>query len=800
VNEANLTASEKQATNFLREVSDYINDSNFAQGKISYETWQKGTGGRYITRAYDEIDLPPELSGAFKDMVRGKQELGMFKQRGEITDWKLDHAIEDPAYLVSKRLQQTYRNQKLSEYADWVSKQADMVSDVERAGYTKLSDSKVWGALSGKNVRQDVIEGVRGFYSDHKGVQGLMDALNFYDKLPVRRFLKKTKTVYNPVTRVGNQIGNRVFAFLNGVNPFTFEKNIQTFAKKELTNNGPITRLLRENGILGTDFTRTELVNKLAKVGADKNVIQKADDWITKGYGNADDHAKIAAMKYWLDKGKTTEEALRKVRAGFQNYQSVGLLYDIGAKIPVFGNAFVRFQGDLIRLLKNAALENPAGVLGLVGGIYAMGKLSSKWSGETDEDRNTRINRLGVPKLPYTNIPLEMQTPFGAVNMARLFGLYDITPSGEGIQNRISRQMPIQIPTNKKELGSALTSDPLIGPLIGVLANIDFRGKSVRDPDENKYQETTLTPTEQNLNRADYLARGYAPPVATDWRNVGRSLMGKPDVYGSEKTPAQAALRLAGIKVQKFGPEEAQKERDTQAYFAQGKEKANETKANKIQKDFFDKKIDEKTMNARLKALGGDTSVKGSSNIIEYNGKFITPINGTRKEFDSRAKAETAQRIDKFETTNGTDKRKSAEWQLAKQRATRSKDYETYMKEGEKYLEYLGKYLAQLDPESDEFITKKNAWEDLDYDLAKKKAQGGLTKGKKAKKLTLAVKPNKVSIKAVSAPTTKVSLNLKSYGGTNGVQQKFAKLKLGTGRRSSGTVKRLSTRRRLPGV
>jgi hypothetical protein len=77
--------------------------------------------------------------------------------------------------------------------------------------------------------------------------------------------------------------------------------------------------------------------------------------------------------------------------------------------------------------------------------------------------------------------------------------------------------------------------------------------------------------------------------------------------------------------------------------------------------------------------------------------------------------------------------------------------------------------------------------------------KSGSSSGKKAKKLTLAVKPNKVSIKAVKAPTTNVSLNLKSYGGTN-VQGKFAKLKLGTGRRSSGKVRRLSSARRIPGV
>jgi len=781
VNAKDLTEKEKQATNFLREISDYINDSNFAQGKISYETWQKGTGGRYITRAYDEIELPPELSGAFKDMARGKQELGMFKQRGDVTDWKLDHAIEDPAYLVGKRLQQTYRNEQLAKYADWVVKQPDMVSDVERTGYTKLSDSPVWGALSGKNVRQDIVEGIRGFYSDNKAVQGLYDLLNWYDKLAPRRFLKKVKTVFNPVTRLGNQIGNRVFGLMNGINPFTFEKNIQTFAKKDLAENGQITRLLRQNGVLGTDFTRTELVNRLAKAGVDKNTLQKIDEYITKSYGAADDHAKIAAMKYWLDKGKTVEEALRKVRAGFQNYQSIGLLYDIGAKIPVFGNAFVRFQGDLIRMLKNSALENPLGLVGMIGAIYAGGKLSSKLSGESEEDYKTRTTRLGVPRIPYTNVPLEIQTRWGAVNAARLFGLYDITPAGEGIQNRISRQMPIQIPTNKKELGSALTSDPLVGPIIGALANIDFRGKSVRDPNENVYQPTTLTPAEQNLNRLGYLGRSYGSGLPTDITNVVRANMGLPDIYGKEKTPTQAALRMAGVKVEQFGPEQAQKERDTQAYFEQSRQESIGKKISQIIKDKLIGKIDEKTANARIKALGGGTASQ-EGKMFEYNGKTNVIINGDRKEFDTPQEAQKAIDKDSFDKSgkksaliDGTyyyrDKNGKAQdmpeadykYKVRNEKMTTAKinkDYKTWLKLADEKLKDIEAQFADADPLTQSEL--QNDYDTLVNQITKYRGQGGFTKPKTGKA------PTKLTINAPKVQATYKKISAPKIGGTNG--------------------------------
>lgn len=613
VSEASLKPEEKQALAALREVSDVINDSNYAQGRISKELWEKNRGGKYIARAYEAYDLPPEVSKALSTS-RGKLDLGQFTSRKAVDQWKVDEAIRDPFYLMGKRLQQTFANDAVGQYGSFISKNPDMVSAVERPGFTKLADSKAWGELSGKYVRQDVLEGIKGFYSDHKAIQGLYDALNAYDKLAPRQFLKATKTVYNPATRLGNQIGNRTFALLNGIDPFKFEATLQGYAKKALKENDPLVRFMRKNGVLGTDMSKKEIVQRMADLGVEPKGLAKVDEFIKKTYGNADDHAKIAAFKYWIDKGKTAEEALTKVRNGFQDYNTVGLFYDLGAKTPLFGNAFVRFQGDLTRILKNAALENPLGVLGLVGGIAAMGDFASNLSGETPKDRQTREDRTGAPKLPYTDISLAFQTPYGEVNAARLFGLYAQTPAGgdSAVTSQISKQLPFQIPTDKESFLKNAGSDVLVGPAISTLTDTDFRGKSIADPNQNKYQPSTLTTTEKNLNRARFLERSYAPPFANALEDVGQAAAGNKDFYGKERTVPQAVARLGGVKVEQYGPQQAKEERDRQSQRAEALRGVVRKQIDDVQEQLKDGKISEETANARIRSLTEQlTSVGG---------------------------------------------------------------------------------------------------------------------------------------------------------------------------------------------
>ena len=56
-------------------------------------------------------------------------------------------------------------------------------------------------------------------------------------------------------------------------------------------------------------------------------------------------------------------------------------------------------------------------------------------------------------------------------------------------------------------------------------------------------------------------ARAYTPPVPNSLINIGSTIQGKPDQYGSVRSVPQAIARgNAGIKVQTYGPEQVKQQ------------------------------------------------------------------------------------------------------------------------------------------------------------------------------------------------------------------------------------------------
>jgi len=697
ISEASLNPAELKALQTVRQASDLINDTNFSMGKISHETWLKGKDGKYLTRAYEEFDIPSELKDSPFTAGKGKLETGGYMKRKEVDTWKQENAIKDPFYLASKRIQSTMRNKSITDYATWINKNADMVSDTPKKGYTQLSESAMWGELSGKNVRHDVLTDMKGFYSDSKALQGVYDGLNAYDKFAPRQILKSSKTVLNPATRLGNQTSNRVFAAMNGVNLAKFEWNMHKFAPQELANNGKYARLLRKEGILGTDMTKYELAKTLVKDGVEQSKMSKVLDKAKSSYGAADDKAKLSAFKYWLDKGKTTDEAIIKVRNGFQDYSKVGLLYDVAAKTPLIGKPFIRFQSELARIIKNSATENPLSLALVVGAIAATGEISSRLSGETPEDKATREGRFGTPVIPFTQIPLVFQTPIGEVNVARMFGMYETAgadTTNKNIVQRASKYLPFDVPTSKEDVIKSLGNDVLLGGIANQATDTDFRGKSISDPNSNKYQPSTLTDTEKIANRAGALYRNYQIPFVNDVENVGRSVLGLKDQYGKTKTPLQAGSKLTGFKIEQFGAKEAADQRAKDAVYADYDKKDAAKQINAVLKDQAEGKIDAKTAQSRINGLNSKTGA--TTNKVQSSGKVFSNPNGGFSYLDDNGSLQT-------EKTQA----------LADLAVSKSE-----FKKSDKNLEIVGDNVLRKNSNGDVQVTTKDAY---DYDIGTSK-------------------------------------------------------------------------------
>ena len=624
-----LNATEKQVYGLIRKGLDLVHDISYASGAISPETY-KANLGKYTPRLYQPFELPEEVSKWVNSSTR-KIQNDLYKSKTDINAWKTENALNDPVYALGKRLSQVQSNQAIRGYIDYLATQPQLVSDVEKAGFTKLSDSPLYGPLAGKYVLNSAAEELKGSFFANQALQNLYDVFRAYDRLSIRQLQKKLLTVFNPTTNVGNIVSDNVFGFMVGVDPLTLNKNIYKLARNK-TELKTISDYLMRKGIIGTDITRTDFTSKIGNIDSlaqTKGVVKglKAlPDKVTQFYSGTDDMYKAGAFKALLEKGYSIDEATKLVGDAFQNYASVGKFYDLWAKTPIFGKAFIKFQGDLMRIIKNAAVNRPLHLITFLGTLYGIAQLSSKLSGETPENKKARETRFGAPTIPGLNIPLTWQTPWGEINVARYISpFYANNAGGDNTPLGIAGKVLPGVPDLNFTKGGGLdiqktiaksAGDPLLGPLTQLGVNADFRGKPILDPNENKYQPSTLTPGEKTLNGATWLARAYTPPVPNSLINIGSAIQGKPDQYGSVRSVPQAIARAAGIKVQTYGPEQVKQQQQKDLEFQNSANKSVQKQINQVKKE----------------QLQGKITAEQAANRINYLQQQIVPLDGITPE------------------------------------------------------------------------------------------------------------------------------------------------------------------------
>lgn len=679
-----LTPPEKQAYGLIREGFDLVHDTSYANGHITPELYQANKG-KYTPRMYDVFELPDEIGRAVQRGTK-KFESDLYKSREGVDNWKAENSLNDPVYSLGKRLAQVESNRTIKQYTDYIAKNTKFVSDVEKPGYTKLGDSKAYGDLAGKFVLNNIAEDFKGYFFANEGLNKVYDALKVYDGLTPRQWQKKALTVYNPTTHLGNIVSDNVFGFMVGVDPLTLNKNV---AKLKINKNEykQIADYLTTEGILGTSIVRGEFTKKLGEVDTlaknqnqaptfinkVKSIGRKVDEKITGAYGGTDDIYKVAAFKSLIDQGKSLQEATRLVSDGFQNYSKVGKFYDVYAKTPIVGSAFVKFQGDLLRMIKNAAVNRPGSLVGFLGGLNVIANLSSQASGESPEDKETREKRFGAPYIPLPKgvigvdgIPLTWQTPIGEINVARYIAPFYQTSTGDDAANStaLNKFVPfgnlIDAAASTKEEGKprdakvgSVFSDPFLGPLVqAFITQKDFRGKSILDKNENKYQGSTATDEQKNASRLNFLTRSYSPAFLNSARDTVDNLQGKPDYYDKERSPAQAIARLLGIKVEQFGKEQIEKKKTDDLYYEGLKQDSLKKDVSKIIKDKLDGKITEQMAIEQLEALKkeatfsvDDVAKTSETNKLTEKEKLPKSASQIKSEIKGKAKNAAVQKV-----------------------------------------------------------------------------------------------------------------------------------------------------------
>lgn len=553
-----LTADEQVAVGQLRNIIDSVSEGNASRGLI---TAKQAANPSYIKRGYEIFEPGGEFDKAYQSTKNGL--LSQFKGRKDVSVDTLASAITDPYYLVAKKTAQSHAAWGMVDYGNFL-KQNGVAVPQARPGYVQLPNSKLYGEAAGQFVPRQFAEDFTGFQYSIGMVQAFSDMVSAYDRLGIRRAKKGLLTVANPAVRFGNQFSNRVvFANMNGINPVEFNA-VYAKVRGAMKRRDPYYLEAVEQGLIGTDITTADFARRLGQYG-DENMAKKAVDWVKSSYSQADDRARVTAYTIHRNRGYSPQEAAEMTQRGFQDYNSVGFFYDLAAKTPLVGNAFVRFAGDAVRIAKNAAVDHPLRSAATIALWATFVDGMSKLSGESAEDKGTREGRFGAPKIPFTDISLTVQTPWGEINAARFLPFYALNE----VNSDVSRFLPIQ----QNPLKPQGFQDPLLGQFGQIAADTDFRGKSIKDPNNVTYDSRGNVkkfpdlPAEDQKNNVLRFLFNQNVPLGREIDTIRSASQGQPDIYGKERSLPQAIARSLGIKVEQFGSEQAKKTRSLNDYF-----------------------------------------------------------------------------------------------------------------------------------------------------------------------------------------------------------------------------------------
>jgi hypothetical protein len=547
-----LTDSEKQLTDLLRQINEYTHNENYRLGKISKETYDKYKG-KYIGREYDiERDYDFNLGKPLKET------LGIYKQREEVDELKRLASIKDPIYLTLRRMMQTGQNKAVNEYAAWLNKEhgegkrEQLIFDEPREGTIFLGNG--FGELSQKHVARHVAEDFKGFMFTNKLLELAYDANKAYDGFAPRQFMKELLTVGNPQVQLGNFTSNVVFSWLGGVDTPTFLSKLPE-AISEINNKGDAYNFLVKEGLIGTDFVSSDLKPMETLLGSDKNrsTAAKIRGKARGLYSGADDAAKVQMYLALKDSGYSDAEAARNIFEALQNYQNTGRVWDFAAKTPIIGNSFVKFTPEMLRMIKNGMTRHPLHTVAMMSMLYAAPKLIGKYFGDEDEEIEAAGRQKGIPKImiPFTDVSVPLAWRFGdkRVNVARYMMplyVYDVGGESKKSVEMFNKFVPYQFKLTEQGGIEPSVQDPFMGPIVNLIRNKDFRDKPIVEETDNA--------TDKMIKRLRFGARSYGGFFGTMADDIASTNMTGEDFYGRRKTATDVALNSV-IKIETFDDE-----------------------------------------------------------------------------------------------------------------------------------------------------------------------------------------------------------------------------------------------------
>ena len=135
---------------------------------------------------------------------------------------------------------------------------------LKKQGFSQIPDDKKFGALRGRFVRSDIKDDLVGKFDSFRSNWSETAKVASDTWLQINKLMKKSKTIYNPVTHVNNIASNIAFLKMQGVSNLEITSGLKEYYS--LMKKAPLYQDLRikalENKATSADLTR---LNELKK-------------------------------------------------------------------------------------------------------------------------------------------------------------------------------------------------------------------------------------------------------------------------------------------------------------------------------------------------------------------------------------------------------------------------------------------------------------------------------------------------------------------------------------------------------
>lgn len=290
-------------------------------------------------------------------------------------EWRREHEIHDPRYLVAKSIIEARHNAEMVKMFHTAARIWGKDADAALGKGASDADIAEWAKTNGLKQlpKQGSLHDLSGQYVPEAIADDLTDMARVPSDLE-RAYLaflstwKASKTIWNPATHMRNVYGNALI-FSNLANTSVFNPANYKFyrdAVTQLSKKGEDYRALVEEGVLGSEFYGAEIarIEKEMRGLPETETfrwfagLKTAQSKLGDLYAAEDQVFKMAAYLKYRSQGMEATKAAAEVDKWFPNYARVSKVTRWLRNSPV-GSPFISFFDQSLRIAGRGIKEKP---------------------------------------------------------------------------------------------------------------------------------------------------------------------------------------------------------------------------------------------------------------------------------------------------------------------------------------------------------------------------------------------------------------------------------------------------------